>query len=152
MRRVSIALVAASAVAVVAAQQRPNFSGRWVRVNPEEGAGIEQIVRHEGDVLTTGHGASGGGHHGATYRLDGSENRNVITSHGSEIVTISTATWSGPELTIVSATTYPDGRRLRQTQVWSIDTEGRLIVQLTERADGQEPVTLRIVLRKHDGG
>lgn len=77
----------AAVVLTAAPQEKPNFSGRWILISPEEGAGSEQVVQHEGNTLTTGHGASGGSHHGASYRLDGSENRNVIPSHGSEIVT-----------------------------------------------------------------
>src|SRR5688572_15304102 len=85
-----LTLLALLATAPATAQQKPNFTGTWVAVSPAEAAGEEQEVRHTATTLSTGHASEGGGHH-ATYKLDGSESRNELTSHGEKIVTISKA-------------------------------------------------------------
>ena len=46
-------LALASATPIVTrAQAHPNFSGRWVIVQPEKGAGLEQVIKHDDKVLT----------------------------------------------------------------------------------------------------
>lgn len=134
-------------VAAAAAQQRPDFSGRWVVVSPAEGAGQEQRVEQTETTLTLSHGAEGDDHRMA-YRLDGSESRNVITSHGSDLVTLSRCTWKGGALTIQSSTTYPDGRRLEQTMVWSLDEKGQLVIDGSESMSGRPPEKMRVVHRR----
>lgn len=135
------------APAVPFAQERPNFSGRWVVAIPAGEAGQEQIVTHTADTLTTAHASSGHGHQ-KIYRLDGSESRNVLVSHGQDIVTISNASWNGRALTITSLTTYPDGRKLQQKQVWSLDAEGRLVTDMTQSGMTPAPETSRRVYVK----
>ncbi len=131
-------------VVAIAAQQKPNFSGRWVTVSPTEAAGQEQVVTHDAATLTTGHASEGGGH-GAVYKLDGTESRNVLTSHGEPIVTRSKAAWSGAQLTITSNTTYPDGRTRESKEVWSLDAEGRLVIEVNLTVSGQQPMTIKMV-------
>lgn len=129
------------------ARQTPNFSGRWVMVSPPDGAGEEQTVTQDATTLSTAHAAEGPDHH-AVYKLDGTESRNVMGSHGSEIVTPSRASWSGPQLTITSATTYPDGRKADQKEVWSLDPQGRLVIDLTQTMTGRPTTTMRRVHAK----
>ncbi len=145
-QKLSFAFLAVVALGVVAiaAQQKPNFSGRWVVVSPADAAGQEQVVTHDATTLTTGHASEGGGH-GASYKLDGTESRNVLTSHGEPIVTLSKATWSGAQLTITSNTTYPDGRKRESKEVWSLDAEGRLVIEVNLTVSGQQPMTLKMV-------
>jgi hypothetical protein len=133
----AVSAVICLAVLVGVAQLKPDFSGRWVVVTPVEGAGVEQIVKHDATTLSMTH-ASEGAEHATVYKLDGSENRNVISSHGQDVTTLSKASWSGNTLIITSATTYPDGRKLEQKQVWSLDG-GRLIIELTESMQGGPP-------------
>jgi hypothetical protein len=118
-------------VATASGQSKPDFSGRWVVVSPPDVAGQERDVRHDATTLSTSHPSEGGGH-GAVYKLDGSESRNALASHGNEIVSISTASWTRDRLTVRTTTTQPDGRRSDQTQVWSLDAEGRLVIEVTE--------------------
>ena len=117
------------------AQPKPDFSGRWVLVSPAQGAGHEQVVKQTAATLSVGHEAKSGGHE-AVYKLDGTESRNVLKSHGSEIVTMSKAEWEGERLVISSTTTYPAGRRLDQRQFWSMDSDKRLVIEVTEVVDG----------------
>ena len=47
-----------------------------------------------------------------------------MPTHGSEIVTLYTATWNGDGLTMLSKSTYPNGNVLDQTQIWSAASGG----------------------------
>ncbi len=134
-------------VPVASAQQKPDFSGRWAIVSPSDHAGLEQVVKHDATTLSTSHESEGGGH-ASIYKLDGSESRNVIVSHGSDLVTLSKASWTGNKLTITSTTTYSDGRKLDQRQVWSLDSDGRLVIEVTESMQGRPPTTITMVHKK----
>jgi hypothetical protein len=143
------ALVAAAgllaALTVTHAQQeKPNFSGRWVLVSPAGSAGQEQVVTQDATTLTTAHASSGHGHR-SVYKLDGTESRNGIVSHGSEISTLSKASWNASQLTIESDTVYPDGRKRRATTVWSLDGDGRLVLELTESGPNGPPSTTKLI-------
>lgn len=129
---------------VASAQEKPNFSGRWVVASPAPDAGQEQTVTQTAATLTTGHASEGNGHR-MVYKLDGTENRNALVSHGAEIVSLSKAAWSGNQLTITTGTTYPDGRKRHTAQTWSLDGEGRLVVDFTESWPPAAPVTTRRV-------
>ena len=134
MAAVGILLV----LAVPSAQEKPNFGGRWVVESPAGDAGLEETVTQTAATLTTGHASSGHGHR-SVYKLDGTESRNVLVSHNQEIVTLSKASWTGDTLTITGDTTYPDGRKWQTTQVWSLDSQGRLVIVFTET--GMNPTT-----------
>lgn len=134
------------AVLAAVAQEKPDFSGRWMIVIPVESAGVEQVVKHDATTLSMSH-ASEGAEHAAVYKLDGSESRNVISSHGQDLTTLSKASWSGNTLIITSATTYPDGRKLEQKQVWSLDG-GSLVIELTEFRQGGSPLTTVLIHKK----
>jgi hypothetical protein len=139
---VTVALVLA--MVVTSAQEKPNFSGRWVVTPPASDAGLEQTVTQTAATLTTSHASEGHGHR-SVYKLDGTESRNSLVSHGQEIVTLSKASWSGNQLTITSDTTYPDGRKRQTKQVWSLDSEGRLVTDFTESGMTPTPTTTRRV-------
>jgi hypothetical protein len=146
-RLVLLVAAVSSLVAALAAQQRPNFSGRWVQESPTDGAGQEQIVKHDATTLSTEHGSEGGGHR-AVYKLDGTTSRNAIGSHGSEIVTESQASWKDDRLTITSTTTYPDGRRRLATEVWTLDAAGKLVIEVKEAIDGKSTADVKVVFVK----
>jgi hypothetical protein len=54
VRVIGLAFVLMSGI-VVAGQNRPNFSGRWVQVSPSEGAGTEQtrLTQTAAEVMTS---------------------------------------------------------------------------------------------------
>jgi hypothetical protein len=136
-----------AAMAVMSAQAKPNFSGRWVLVSPADSAGQEQTVTHDATTLKTGHASSGHGH-AMVYKLDGTEHRNVLVSHNEDIVTMSKASWSGDKLTLITDTTYPDGRKRHAEGVWSLDAAGRLVVEFVENGPGPTPKTMKLVYAK----
>jgi hypothetical protein len=130
------------------AQEKPDFSGRWVVLAPADGAGSEQRVTYDrkANTLTLAHDSEGDGHK-LVYKLDGTENRNALTSHGSEIVILSKAQWTGDQITITSVATYPDGRRMESKQVWSLDAGGQLVIDGTETMD-RKTTAIRVVHKK----
>lgn len=150
MKRPSV-LVGVIVVAVLgvqmAAQSRPNFGGRWVQVSPADGAGSEQVIKHEGDKLSASHDSEGGGHV-LEYTLDGSETRQALTSHGREIVSKVRAAWEKDRLVITTATDYGDGQTRLVKQVWSLDDAGRLVIVVTPTTAAAEPTSITVVYTK----
>ena len=105
-------------------QKKPDFSGNWRSLS-----GIEQVVTQDDQTLTTREGPSTGPHV-ATYKLDGSESKNVVNTHGQDIVTVSKAVWDGNKLVITHVTTLPNNTKNERKQVWSFDGAGRLTIEL----------------------
>lgn len=146
--RITSALVLAICIVAVGfGQQKPNFTGKWTAISPADAGGGPQTITHTETKLSIVHGAEGTDHN-LEFILDGKEHRSVMASHGSEIVTLYTATWNGDRLTMVSRSTYPNGNVLDQTQIWSLDAKGQLIIDLTETFTGRPKTTMQIVHKK----
>ena len=137
-------------------QKVPDFSGTWVGISPGD-TGVEQKVTQTPKTLEVSVGPTGGQPLSvSTYNLDGSESRNERKSLGHAIVTLSRASWKGEQLTIMSATTFPDGTKSESVDVWSLDSKGNLVIEGTEkmmRADGAPDGTgkLHVVFRRKSG-
>jgi len=143
---VAVACVAALS-SVVSAQKRPDFSGRWILVTPGEGEGTEIVIKQTEALLTNSHASEGDGHR-LEYRLDGSEHRTTMMSHGTDIVSVSRAVWQGDRLSITETTTYSPDRKLDQTMIWSIDEKGQLIIDLTSTMTGRPTEKAKLVHKK----
>ena len=117
--------------------EKPDFSGRWVMVTPAEGAGLEQVVKQDATTLTIGPTPEG---QLVVYKLDGSENRIVMASG----VMTSKASWTGKQLTITSTT--PSG--LDQKQVWSIDGDGKLVIEVQNTLATQAPIKMTMTYKR----
>jgi hypothetical protein len=140
-------LIAVAVLSVhVGAQARPNFSGRWVQVTPADGAGQEQVVKHEGDKLSAVHGSSGDDHV-LEYTLNGTETTQTLQSHGQDIVSKVRAAWEKERLVITSITDYGEGRVRTMKQVWSLDATGRLVIVVTP-AGAKDTESVTVVYRK----
>lgn len=116
------------------AQTRPNFSGRWVQVSPERGAGREDIVTHDATTLTI-EGASRK-EAPVTFPLDGTENSTVVSVQGTEMVTLSKGEWVGAPLVLVSTIKVPDGSTITARHQLAIDAEGRLVINTSSTLPG----------------
>ncbi len=146
--RILTAAVVLTVGATAQTQQKPNFSGHWVIVSPPEGAGDEQIVKQDEKTLSTEHASEGGGHK-MIYQLDGVERRQALPSHGQEIVILATAAWEGDRIVINSRATYPNGMKTQSKEVWSLDAQGRLLIDYSERGPtGPGPTTKVIYVKK----
>ena len=128
-------------------QQRPNFSGRWVIVLPEKGAGQEQVIKHDEKTLSKTPMSNRGGLP-ANYQLDGVERRNVLPMNGEQIVITSKASWEGNKVVISSTESYPTGQKLNIREVWSLDEQGRLVIEMSETAERQPARVVKIVMQK----
>lgn len=131
------------------AQDKPDFSGKWVAVDPQPappnnaaaggggprggggrgfqpGFGPEFTVKQDAKTLTI---TRGGQAPVLTYKLDGSESKNTMTRDGQQIDQISTAKWEGNTLVIVTQLTF-QGNTREQRRVLSIDG-GNLVIDQT---------------------
>ena len=145
----SVAVLVAAAFAVAAsAQQKPNFSGTWVLVGATGGATQEETIEHTATTLTLSHAASHDSHHGIVFKLDGTESRNVLASHGEQIVSLSTASWNGDQLVILRKTTYPDGRKIDSRITFALNSDGQLVQELVDTSDGKVGPKITTVKRR----
>lgn len=135
---IGVLMVVGFTITVRGQTEKPDFSGRWVMVSPAEGAGLEQVVKQDATTLTIGPTPEG---QLVVYKLDGSENRIVMTSG---VVMTSKASWTGNQLTITSTT--PSG--LDQKQVWSIDGDGKLVIDVQNTLPTQAPIKMTMTYKK----
>ena len=143
----AVVLMIATLVVALPAQSKPDFTGTWVVVSPADAAGQEETFAQDAGTLALGH-ASEGGHHRRTYRLDGTETKSVLQSHGEDIVTTSRAAWEGATLVIHETTRYPDNRTLEARRTLSLDPDGQLLRTFTGRMNGEALPEMKTVSRK----
>jgi hypothetical protein len=117
------------------AQQQPDLSGQWVVVSAPEGAGQGMQVNQDATTLTVDPQSPES--QVLVYKLDGTEQRMVLRSEGSDFV--SKAAWADNRLSITSTTSTPNGGKIEQKQVWSIDDNGRLTVEVENVRNGELP-------------
>lgn len=148
LRLPAIALAAILALgALVAGQQRPDFSGTWVLISPSSQVGIQEKITHTATELRVEH-PSEGDDHVLVYRLDGTETPGVLTSHGEELVILTRATWDSGKLLLEQASTSPEGHRFEMKTVWFLDAEGQLVREVTVRVDGQAKAPVAVIARR----
>jgi hypothetical protein len=147
MRRFARILAAAlvlSAGASAQAPQKPNFSGRWVIVSPPEGAGQEQVVVQDDKKLSIQY-PSRSADHNRTYQLDGVERREPMPSPGQEIVVMSRAAWDGDRIVITRNDSYQNGMKTQSKEIWSLDAQGRLVIDYSETGPTGPGPSLKVV-------
>jgi len=147
---------------MVTAQVRPDFSGEWIlakerstqtlqgsRVTAVTGLLGEKVsVRQDAKTLTFDISLAALGRPiRAVYNLDGSESRNLNPAAAGQPdeVILSTATWDGEKLVILTrGTALVDGKPLETRRVVWIDTDSRLTIERT--SEGQ-PTTRSVYER-----
>ena len=123
MRRISwfgTAVAAVMLVAGLSAQDKPDFSGKWTLVpDPNAAAGgggrggrggggggqfcgQECTITQDGSNLVVTR-TTQAGEQKATYRLDGSESKNMQQGRGGQTEVVSKAMWEGDKVTITSS-------------------------------------------------
>ena len=136
----SLALLAAIGTTGLA-QVRPNFTGNWTLSEPNAGApaGIMYLgfafTADQNDRTLTVTPTKHEVHVGerpeqlrAVFNLDGSESKNPLNmSHA--INRISRVTFDGGRLVITTMSSGATNNVLTQTQTWSLDPSGDLIVE-----------------------
>jgi hypothetical protein len=141
------------------AQDKPDFSGKWVtaepqpapednagggsggggRRAPQPGFGPEFIAKQDAKTLTITRVGQAGQAPPLTYNLDGSESKNTMTRDGQQIEQISTAKWEGQTLVIVTQLTF-QGNTREQRRVLSLDGGNLVIEQTTPGRNGTTTV------------
>lgn len=149
------------------AQEKPDFSGKWVAVDPQPAAGNaagnaagggrgpggrgrgfqpgfgpEFTVKQDATKLTI---TRGGQSSPLTYKLDGSESKNTMTREGQQIEQISTAKWEGSTLVIVTQVNF-QGNTREMRRVLSMEG-GNLVIDQTSpgRSGG---ATVKVAYKK----
>jgi hypothetical protein len=147
LARVGVIAAAILAVATVTWAQKPDFSGTWT-LDPTSapaaggrggGGGAlgngPATVKQTADALTIER-TMGDAKVTLTYKLDGTESRNMMMGRGGQQVdSLSTAKWDGPKLTIVTKQEM-DGQVSESTQVWTV--EGSTLTVETTSARGTQ--------------
>jgi hypothetical protein len=142
------------------AQDKPNFTGKWVAVEPQAapansggpggggrrapqpGFGPEFTVKQDAKTLTVTRGDQGPV---LTYNLDGSESKNTMTRDGQQFDQLSTAKWEGNSLVIVTKLTF-QGNTREQRRVLSMDGGNLVIDQTTPGRNGT--TTVKVAYKK----
>ena len=147
LARVGMIAAAILAVATVAWAQKPDFSGTWT-LDPDSapatgGGGGEggalgngpATVKQTADALTIDR-TMGDAKVTLTYKLDGTESRNMMMGRGGQPGdSMSIAKWDGPKLTIVTKQEM-EGQVTESTQVWTV--EGSTLTVETTSARGTQ--------------
>ena len=148
LARMGVIAAAILAVATVAWDQKPDFSGTWTldpASAPAAGGGRgggggalgsgPATVKQTAEALTIER-TMGDANVTLTYKLDGTESRNVMMSRGGQSVdSVSTAKWDGPKLTIITKQEM-GGQVTESTQVWTV--EGSTLTVETTNARGTQ--------------
>ena len=126
-------------------QKKPDFSGRWVTQTKD---GVkEQVVTIDDKSLTTQIGARK-----TAYQLDGVERRMPLPSGGgsigSRITMMASARWDGNRILITTTYIYPDNGRELYKDVWSIDAQGRLVIDTTSTGPDGKSIPSRAIFTK----
>jgi hypothetical protein len=110
---------------------KPNFTGHWVVVSPQAKAGQEQIVTQDDKTLTTEHAVKGSTRK-IVYQLDGIERQQAIPSSSVDVTMRSRASWEADHIVIAIDISYSNGMKTQTKETWSIDAQGRLVIDGTE--------------------
>ena len=151
LARVGVMAAVILAVATMAWAQKPDFSGTWT-LDPASapagggggggrGGGGGALgngparVKQTAEALTIER-TMGDDEVTLTYKLDGTESRNMMVGRGGQPAdSISTAKWDGPKLTIVTKQEM-GGQVTESTQVWTV--EGSTLTVETTNARGTQ--------------
>jgi hypothetical protein len=132
-------VVAAFGAVGLAAQGKPNFSGTWIGVGPQQGI-RELTIKHDGSTLSL---------EGQpdvtkrTFKLDGSETQ-MSAPDGKPL--LAKAVWEGN--TLVVAIHFPELKQDIRRQTWVIDADGQLVIE-TEFLGGKPQAPLKEVFKRH---
>lgn len=152
-RMITSALVAIAMGALLGAQAKPDFSGKWTAV-PDAGGGRGAIgqtaeITQTADSMTVKRSTQMG-EFTSTYKLDGSESRNTLNFQGNAIEQLSKTKWEGNRLIVNTSMSF-DGNPVEVSMKLWLDDAGRLNVEST-RPDfqgGGAPVTTTTIYKKN---
>src|SRR5687767_7449576 len=156
------------AVASLAAQAKPDFSGKWV-MDPASapaapagggggggggrgggggglGFGPEFTAKQDAKMLTITR-MQGDQTVTAMYNLDGSESKNMVAGRGGQQEQVSKSAWEGSKLTITT-TVNAGGTPAEQKRVLAMEGGNLVIEQTNPGRGGGAPTTAKVVYKK----
>jgi len=147
LARVVVIATGVLALATVAFAQKTDFSGTWT-LDPASATAAggrdsslgdgPATVKQTADALTVER-TVGDAKVILTYKLDGSDSRNLIVGPGGQPAdSMSNARWDGPKLTILTKQEM-DGQLTQSTEVWTIVGDA-LAVETTNARGTQKGV------------
>jgi len=137
------AVLLAIIVAGASAGQKPDFNGTWIVAPPSKSAGKEFVVKQDGASLSTTMPPKP-----VTYQLDGTEQLSQVPLSGDVIRIWTRAAWEKDRIVITIRTAYPTGMKTLTRETWSIDAQGRLVIDTVETMEGlpSKPDVRQVVL------
>jgi hypothetical protein len=133
-----VLVVAAFGAVGLAAQGKPNFSGTWIGVGPQQGI-RELTIKQDGSTL------SFEGQPDVTkrtFKLDGSETE-MSAPDGKPL--LAKAVWEAN--TLVVTIHFPELKQDIRRQTWVIDADGQLVIE-TEFLGGKPQAPLKEVFKR----
>jgi hypothetical protein len=141
-RRRAVAVGVLLAMGMVSAQDRPNFSGEWLLVEPPQNPPTVVEVKQDADSIVI---------NGVRYPFSGE----LVARTGPRAYSSTTATWRGDSLVIASVMWFysADGGPRKFTDFWAedvrfFDAQGRWVSLDTDLSAGGERTTTRFVYQK----
>jgi len=150
MSRIAVTgLVFVALVLTGHAQAKPNFAGSWEQVAPADNAGSRMLITHDATTLMEQHAAEGDDHV-LKFILDGAEHADepLAVGSGHEMIGRYKAAWTGTTLTIDQVTDYQSGFHREARQVWSLDAQGQLRIDLASNLPDGTNMKLTLVFKK----
>ena len=140
------------AILPASAQERPNFSGEWVRVEPPADAASVLTVEQTDDFIEIWPLSLSGPRPGR-YRFDVFEGSADGTTHsGAVSLQSSSALWTDASLVVTEKRSISQAgiatHQSRHEEVWSLGPKNLLTVVITDEETGAAPTTTRFVYRK----
>jgi hypothetical protein len=130
----------------VSTQDDPDFSGEWVRVEPSPGTEATLVVRQDNTSINIEHESFPGPRSG-TYGVGtfGGVVGGAIDGCGG-----GSLQWMWKDATLIvtrQQTTCESGntKQSKSEEVWSLDTDGRLVIVTKNEETGSAPATTRFV-------
>jgi hypothetical protein len=143
LARMGVMAAAILAAATMAWAQKPDFSGTWT-LDPASASAAGALGRGPATVKQTAETLTiertmGDADVPLTYKLDGTDSRNVMTGRdGQSVDSMSTAKWDGRKLRIVTRQEIR-GQMVESTEVWTVEAS-RLTVETTNARGTQKQV------------
>ena len=136
--RCLVIVVATFGVGGLAAQGRPNFSGTWIGVDPQQGI-RELTIKHDDSMLSL-EGQPDVTKH--TFRLDGETE--MSAPDGKPL--LAKAAWEGK--TLVVTIHFPEIKQDIRRVTWKIDAEGQLVMETEVLGGKPEAPTKQLFKRQ----
>lgn len=143
----SMVIVCAAVASPLAAQARPDLSGKW-SLDPQSvpagmPAGSTVVVTLKQDEKTinvdmVANTPMGDQKRSTTVNLDGTPTKNTLSTPAGSIELTSTAAWEGPVLTVMTSGDF-QGYAMVQTDKWSLDAGKKTLeLETTVSVAGQK--------------